>query len=87
LVQQSGELLSWEDFETINYTEGTFSDALIVSHPDKKRLGRKNSKIKLSGIKKQRAVFKDVFARYWERHLIMRTQQAQAAKEVTSKPF
>lgn len=87
LIQQDGELLSWDDFKTINYADGTFSDTLTIIHPDKKRLGRKNSKIKLPGIKKQRAIFKDVLSRYWDRHQIMRAQQAQAAKEAAGTPF
>lgn len=78
LVQpKTHELISWDAFKSIQYSDGAFSDTLLITHPNKSFTGSKSSIVKLPGFKKNRAAFKETLGKYWQRHEIMRAQQAE----------
>jgi Zn-dependent protease with chaperone function len=68
----------WDAIKSLQFKESSFGNALVVVHPEKGMLGAKTSKIKLSGLKKEKDAFNAAVAHYWQRHQIMRAhQQAQ----------
>jgi len=68
----------WDAIKALEYKESSFGNALIVTHPEKNALGlgAKTSKIKLPGLKKQKDDFNATVGHYWQRHQVMRAQQA-----------
>lgn len=67
----------WDAVKSLEFKESSFGNALIVTHPEKNALGlgAKTSKIKLSGLTKEKDRFNAVVGAYWQRHQIMRAQQ------------
>ena len=65
--------------KALEFKESSFGNALVVTHPEKNALGlgAKTSKIKLSGLTKEKDQFNAVVGAYWQRHQIMRAQQQQ----------
>lgn len=61
--------------ESINYEEGTLSDTLTITLPEKKMIGNKNLQDQPPGIKNERERL--VFLAYWERHRIMQHYRNQ----------
>jgi Zn-dependent protease with chaperone function len=70
------ELLSWDRVADLKYTDGIGGDVLEIVHPEKGLLGKKTTKIKLPGIAKERDQFKAALGHYWNRHQVMRQQNA-----------
>lgn len=83
---KTGELLGWDMVKGLNYTDGYGSDTLTITHPEKKMIGNKTTAIKLPGIAKQRDQFKNTLGMYWERHQVMRAEQAAAAQDKQNEP-
>lgn len=77
IIAPEGDSISWDMVESINYEEGTLSDTLTITLPEKKMIGNKTFKIKLPGIKNERERFKGVFGAYWERYRIMQHYRNQ----------
>lgn len=68
----------WDAVKALEFKESTLGNALVVTHPEKGMLGAKTSKVKLSGLKKEKDAFNAAVSHYWQRHQIMRArQQAQ----------
>mgnify|MGYP000199758936 CR=1 FL=1 len=69
----------WDAIKALEFKESSFGNALVVTHPEKNALGlgAKTSKIKLSGLTKEKDQFNAVVGAYWQRHQIMRAQQQQ----------
>lgn len=68
----------WDAVKALQFNESSFGNALVVTHPEKNALGlgAKTSKIKLPGLGKEKDRFNAVVGAYWQRHQIMRAQQA-----------
>ena len=79
ILPEQTETLSWDKVTKLNYVDGFGGDLLRIEHPEKGWLGAKTTKVKLPGIKKERARFKEVLGRYWQRHQYMRQQMAHKA--------
>ncbi|RQO79978.1 M48 family metallopeptidase [Acidovorax sp. FJL06] len=71
----------WDAVKALEFKESSFGNALVVTHPEKNALGlgAKTSKIKLSGLTKEKDPFNAAVSHYWQRHQIMRAQQQAAA--------
>ncbi|PJI98626.1 Zn-dependent protease with chaperone function [Acidovorax sp. 69] len=65
----------WDAVKSLEFKESSFGNALIVTHPEKGMLGAKTTKIKLSGLKKEKDPFNAVVGHYWQRHQMMRAHQ------------
>jgi Zn-dependent protease with chaperone function len=76
--------ISWDEVKGITFKSGSFGKSLIVTHHDKALRGRRATTIKLRGIGKQERDFKAAVGRYWNRHQIMRAEQARAAGSATA---
>lgn len=73
----------WDAIKALEFKESSFGNALVVTHPEKNALGlgAKTSKIKLSGLTKEKDQFNAVVGAYWQRHQIMRAQQQQPQED------
>ncbi len=70
--------IPWDEVKGLTYKDSSFGDTLIVTHPDKRKLGgARTTKVKLGGLGKQKEHFKAAVGHYWQRHQIMRAQQQQ----------
>lgn len=58
---------------------GGIGSTLVVTHFDKGLIGSRTSKIKLRRLGKSEDAFKRVVDLYWQRHQVMRAQQAERA--------
>lgn len=69
----------WDAVKALEFKESSFGNTLLVTHPEKNALGlgAKTSKVKLSGLTKEKDRFNAVVGAYWQRHQIMRAQQQQ----------
>lgn len=76
VLPEQAEAMPWDKVAKLNYVDGFGGDLLRIDHPEKGWLGAKTTKVKLPGIKKERARFKDVLGHYWQRHRYMRQQMA-----------
>jgi len=74
-----GSAIGWDDVKDLTYQGTGFGDVLIVTHHEKGLLGARATKVKVCGLGKQKDDFKSAVGRYWQRHQIMRTNQAQPA--------
>ena len=74
-----GSTIGWDEAKDLTYQDNTFGDILVVTHHDKGMLGARTTKVKVSGIGKQKEDFKAAVGRYWQRHQIMRAQQQEQA--------
>jgi len=72
MLPETTEILSWDSVANMQYEDAFGSDILQIIHPEKGWCGAKTTKIKLPGIRKQRAQLKEAMGRYWQRHQIMR---------------
>ncbi len=66
--------LEWDAVKTLQYSEGSFGDSLVVTLNEKAMVGNKTRKISLSGLGKQKEAFKEAVGRYWHRHKVARGQ-------------
>lgn len=71
-LPEQTEVLSWDKVAKIRYEDGYGGDVLHIEHPEKGWLGSKTSKVKLPGLKKDRARFKELLGLYMSRHQFMR---------------
>jgi Zn-dependent protease with chaperone function len=86
IVSSDGEgNVQWDDVKALTQNDSAFGDSLIATLHEKRLLGSKTVKIKLSGLKKQKDSFNAAVSLYWQRHQVMRQQQAaaQAAQAAT----
>ena len=75
-IAPAGEaLMPWDKVKALQYNASSFGDSLTVTLNEKGMLGAKTTKIKLSGLGKQRDAFNDTAGHYWRRYQIMRSQQ------------
>ena len=72
-------LVSWDEVKALTMQDSAWSPALVVTHHDKKLLVARSTKLKLRGIGKQKEAFKAAVGRYWQRHQVMRAEQARRA--------
>ena len=68
----------WDAVKSLQFKESSFGNTLVVTHPEKGLLGAKTSKIKLSGLNKEKDAFNATVAHYWQRHQVMRAHQLQS---------
>jgi hypothetical protein len=69
------EVMSWDSVTELKYEDASLSaDVLEITHPEKKWIGNKTTKVKLPAIKKQKETFKAILGHYLQRHRIMRQQ-------------
>ncbi len=74
-------LLSWDDVKAYRYIDSSFGDILILTVPGRKWYGAKQTvKVRLRGLKKQKADFQAVLHQYYQRHYVMRSQQAMESR-------
>lgn len=66
--------LEWDAVKTMQFSEGSFGDSLVVTLNEKAMVGNKTRKISLSGLGKQKDAFKEALGRYWHRHKVARGQ-------------
>ena len=59
----------------MQYNDSSFGDSLTVTLNEKGMVGPKTTKVKLSGLSKQKDNFNATLSHYWRRHQIMRAQQ------------
>ena len=71
-----GQTIPWDEVKGLSFNNSNFGNALVVTHFDKGVLGSRTTKVKLSGLGKQEAGFKEAVSHYWHRHQVMRAQQA-----------
>lgn len=72
LLPKEAQVLSWDNVTNLKYDDGFGGDVLEIVHPEKGWIGAKKTKVRLPGIRKERARFKAELGRYWERHQVMR---------------
>ena len=68
----------WDEVKALTFQGGP---SLAVTHHDKGLLGARKTTIKLRGLGKQSDAFKSALGRYWQRHQVMRAQQAARQRE------
>lgn len=80
ILSPEGDLYTWDSIQNMQYADGTLSDTLTLtlSQPEGKK---KNTNIKLAGIKAQRDVLKEALGMFSHRHAVMREMQAAARKD------
>lgn len=76
----AGGAIAWDEVKGLSFEDGNFNTALIVTHHDKGMLGARKTSLKLKGIGKAKQDFKDTVGHYWQRHQVMRAQQAARAE-------
>ena len=76
---RDGVHVDWDAVKALQFNESAFADALVVTHPEKALLRHRTTKIPLKGMGKDKDRFKAVVNAYWQRHQVMRAQQAGAA--------
>lgn len=81
------EALSWDKVANLRYEDGYGGDVLHIDHPEKGLLGAKSSKVKLPGIRKERARFKEVLGYYWNRHQFMRQHMTKKRAAASMLPL
>lgn len=74
-----GQRIGWDEVKGLTFNTSSFGNTLVVTHFDKGVIGSRTSKIKLRGLGKDEDAFKGVVSQYWQRHQVMRAQQAQRA--------
>ncbi len=73
--QPDGIDIPWDTVVALTFKDGTFGNALVVTHPEKALLRRRTTTIRLSGLGKEKAAFREAVNRYWTRHQFMRAYQ------------
>lgn len=81
-----GSTIGWDEVKDLTFQDNAFADMLIVSHHDKGMLGARTTKVKVGGLGKQKDNFKGAVGRYWQRHQIMRAEQAASARAEEEAP-
>ena len=77
-LPEQTEILGWDRVKTLQYDDASLGgDRLTIGHPEKGWLGAKSTKVSLKFANKDRERFKQTLGRYWQRHQVMRAQQAQ----------
>jgi Zn-dependent protease with chaperone function len=71
-----GEPVTWDEVKALSFKDGNFGNTLVVTHFDKGVVRSRTTKIKLRGLGKQEAGFKEAVSHYWHRHQVMRAQEA-----------
>jgi len=72
-----GQPILWDQIKQIQYKESSFGNTATVTLVDRGTSKKVDRKIKLRGMgKQQEAAFKAAINRYWQRHQVMRAQQA-----------
>ncbi|RZI67492.1 MAG: peptidase M48 [Variovorax sp.] len=71
-----GQPIPWDEVKSLSFNDGNFGNTLVVTHFDKGVLLSRTTKIKLRGLGKQEAGFKEAVSQYWHRHQVMRAQEA-----------
>jgi len=80
--------VGWDDVSNMEYKEGSFGtkDVLTITQPGRSAIGtRKQTKLKLSLKKADRARLKGVLGNYWRRHQVMRKLQAEGGAPVPAQ--
>ena len=83
-----GQNVPWDEVKGLSFNNSSFGNTLVVTHFDKGVIGSRTTKLKLSGLGKQEAGFKEAVSHYWHRHQVMRAQQVarSAADEAEQSP-
>ncbi|RYF33280.1 MAG: peptidase M48 [Comamonadaceae bacterium] len=79
-----GQHIGWDEVKGLTFKASNFGNSLVVTHFDKATIGSRTTKIKLRGLGKEEAAFKGVVGAYWQRHQVMRAQQAERLSSGTS---
>ncbi|AVS94203.1 peptidase M48 [Paracidovorax avenae] len=66
----------WDAVKALQFSESAFTNALVVTHPEKQMLRHRTTKIALAGMRSEKDRFKAVVNAYWQRHQVMRMHQA-----------
>lgn len=78
-LPEQSEILGWDRVTTLQYEDASLGgDRLTIGHPEKGWLGAKSTKVSLKFANKERDRFKQTLGRYWQRHQVMRAQQARS---------
>lgn len=67
--------LEWDEVKSLQYSESSFGDSLVVTLHEKGMIGHKTRKLALAGLGKQKDAFQDAVGRYWQRHKVARGQE------------
>ncbi|NUZ04680.1 M48 family metalloprotease [Schlegelella sp. ID0723] len=79
-IRTDAEFIRWDSVKALAFASGNLGgDRLVVTHPEKGLVTWRRTTIKLRGLGKQSDAFRAVVGQYWQRHQIMRAQQAAAA--------
>ncbi|WP_260590459.1 hypothetical protein [Variovorax sp. DXTD-1] len=81
-----GSTIGWDEVKNLTFQDNAFADMLIVTHHDKGMLGARTTKVKVGGLGKQKDNFKGAVGRYWQRHQIMRAEQAASTRAEEEVP-
>lgn len=76
VLSDDDSTVAWDDVKALQYNDSSFGDSLTVTLNERALVGSKTTKIKLLGIGKQKEAFKAALGHYWQRHQVMRAQQA-----------
>ena len=77
IVASTGEgSVQWDDIKAMAYNDSSFGDTLAITLNEKGMIGPKTTKLKLGGLKDQKETFQATVSNYWQRHQVMRQQQA-----------
>lgn len=72
-----GQRIGWDEVKALTFKTSSLGNSLVVTHFEKATIGSRSSKIKLRGLGKDEEAFKGVVGLYWQRHQVMRAQQAE----------
>ena len=69
--------IGWDAVKNLEFKDSSFGNALIVTLDEKRMIGAKTEKIKLTGLgKEERERLGAVLGHYWQRHQVMRAYRA-----------
>jgi Zn-dependent protease with chaperone function len=72
--------IPWDAVKGLKFRSGNFGDALVVTLHEKGLIGAKTVKIKVGGLRKDKARFQKMLVHYWQRHQFMRAYQQRAER-------
>ena len=72
----AGLPISWDEVKDITFNSSTFGNSLTITHFEKALIRSRTTSIKLKGLAKQENAFRTALGQYWQRHQVMRAQQA-----------
>ncbi len=67
----------WDAVKALQFSESAFTNALVVTHPERRLLRHRTTNIALAGMRSEKDRFKAVVNAYWQRHQVMRMHQAE----------